>query len=134
MMLCKQQQQQQHQQQQLTAQQAQLHQLYAGSPIMMQFAQLVQENAQLAQENKQLLCSSNAQLLHRATKAESLRNSDLEKIKKLTRALAREKQQAARDAQRAKLRSSGAPALAAAPAQPRTPAAREMRGLGVAVR
>ena len=53
------------------------------------------------------------------------------KIKKLTRALAREKQQAAR---RAKLRTSGAPALAAAPAQPRTPAAREVRGLGVAVR
>ena len=73
------------------------------------------------------------QLIERATKAEGHRKSDLDKIKKLTRALAREKQ-AAREAQRAKLRSSGAPALAAAPAQPRTPAAREVRGLGVAVR
>ena len=123
-----------HQQQQHAAQVANLYQLYGGSPLQMAFAAVVQQNTQLAKENKQLLCSSNAQLLHRATKAEGLRNSDLEKIKKLTRALAREKQQAAREAQRAKLRSSGVPALAAAPAQPRTPAARELRGLGVAVR
>jgi septal ring factor EnvC (AmiA/AmiB activator) len=128
---------QQQLQQLIAVQRLQIQQLQQDAQNAQQDAQLIaQQHAQLAQKNQQnqQLAQQNAQLTQRATNAEGHRNSDLEKIKKLTRALTKEKQQAAREAQRAKLRSSGAPALAAAPAQPRTPAAREVRGLGVAVR